>query len=326
MITITLAVEINILNKSLEASLGQALHYAVQIGQKLNEAKDSLPHGEFGAWLDENCTVKERQAQNYMRLARENPNFLNTQSSAYLGIDAAMALLSAPDAVQEEVTQRLEMGESITHREIQELKRANAELEAAKAAAEKASEWSASERENWRQQYLDERNSKRDLQTELINVKASKKETIYIDDSSKALAQLKEETTGKIEKLKAELADTRETMAAKVNESVAERLANHADELDRLQGQEAALRGKIELLQKQENDLHNSVGKKHDQLEAIKEYRARLESLVFSANILFDSEPDQDDKTAWLKLFSDTRGMCSTFENILNESAGEVAL
>jgi len=81
-------------------------------------------------------------------------------------------------------------------------------------------------------------------------------------------------------------------------------LANHADEVERLQGQETSLRGKIELLQKQENDLHNSVGKKYDQLEALKEYRARLENLAFSANILFDSEPDQDDKAAWLKLFS----------------------
>jgi hypothetical protein len=72
-----------------------------------------LPHGEFGKWLEEHCAVKERQAQSYMKLAKEKPDFLNTQSTAVLGIDAAIALLSAPEEVKAEVQEKLALGESV---------------------------------------------------------------------------------------------------------------------------------------------------------------------------------------------------------------------
>jgi hypothetical protein len=53
-ITTKLAIEINTLNSAIESTLGQALHYAAQIGIKLNEVKAALPHGEFGRWLEGN--------------------------------------------------------------------------------------------------------------------------------------------------------------------------------------------------------------------------------------------------------------------------------
>lgn len=46
-----------------------ALEHANECGKLLIEAKAQLKHGQWLPWLRENCRVKERQAQYYMRLA-----------------------------------------------------------------------------------------------------------------------------------------------------------------------------------------------------------------------------------------------------------------
>src|ERR1051326_5504531 len=47
-----------------------ALGHARVCGQLLLVVKGRLDHGEFLPWIKGNCEVSERQAQNYMRLAR----------------------------------------------------------------------------------------------------------------------------------------------------------------------------------------------------------------------------------------------------------------
>ena len=47
-----------------------ALDYARQAGELLMQAKQSLPHGAFGAWVQQNCDVSLRQAQRYMGAAQ----------------------------------------------------------------------------------------------------------------------------------------------------------------------------------------------------------------------------------------------------------------
>lgn len=66
---------------------------AVLIGQKLNQVKAQLPHGEFGNWLKENCRVSQNHANKYMKLAKENPEYLNYSRVSNLSIKAAYALL-----------------------------------------------------------------------------------------------------------------------------------------------------------------------------------------------------------------------------------------
>ncbi len=171
-----------------------------------------------------------------MKIAVDMPELLNSNfhSSGNLDISTAYALLSAPDEVKQEVQAKLDNGESVTQKEIQELKRKQKELDEAvkeeqqkRIAAEKfaqdaskKSEFAIREQENWRQQFFDERNGKRDLETELRKVKESKKETIYIDDSTKALEQYKEETEQKLFKLKQELKETQDRVDTKISELV----------------------------------------------------------------------------------------------------------
>ena len=74
----------------LKKQAGKAL---LGIGQRLIEAKETLPHGEWLPWLTERVEFSERTAQYYMQLARE---WTNPQSIADLGATKAFKLLALP--------------------------------------------------------------------------------------------------------------------------------------------------------------------------------------------------------------------------------------
>ena len=121
-----LAAEINLLHEAAEQHASQAVVYAARCGEKLCQAKEALGHGQWLPWLEASCRVKERQARKYMKLAREMPELLdpNRHSSAdLLGINHAIALLTADEEVKTEIQSRLDAGESVTVREIEQLKR-----------------------------------------------------------------------------------------------------------------------------------------------------------------------------------------------------------
>jgi hypothetical protein len=123
-----LAIEINALDEQANYHAGQAVIYAARCGEKLLLAKAQCRHGEFESWLDEKCKkVKIRQAQKYMKLAKDMPSLvdsLKTHSSAFLlGINQAIALLTAPEEVKEAAQERLDAGKPMTVKEIQALKR-----------------------------------------------------------------------------------------------------------------------------------------------------------------------------------------------------------
>jgi hypothetical protein len=92
---VTLADDINREHQAAETAARSAIAHALQAGLLLIEAKRRLPHGEFLPWLKENCVVSERQAQNYMRAAR-NWQALEAKSApgADLTLKGALRLLS----------------------------------------------------------------------------------------------------------------------------------------------------------------------------------------------------------------------------------------
>lgn len=65
----------------------------LQIGRCLIEAKELLPHGEWLPWLNERVEYTERQAQRFMRLAKE---YSNPTALSDLGATKALALLALP--------------------------------------------------------------------------------------------------------------------------------------------------------------------------------------------------------------------------------------
>lgn len=67
----------------------------IEIGRRLNEAKEQLSHGEWLPWLSEKIDFSERSAQNFMRLARE---YEKSAEIADLGASKALALLALPES------------------------------------------------------------------------------------------------------------------------------------------------------------------------------------------------------------------------------------
>lgn len=97
-----LASEINELDKQLNEAVLETLLIAVEMGEKLIQAKESLLHGEFQSWIESYCTVKYRQAAKYMRLAKHWTELSKVHSNALLelGIDEALSLLAKPKRIE----------------------------------------------------------------------------------------------------------------------------------------------------------------------------------------------------------------------------------
>lgn len=65
-----IASAINAAHAGVEAAKREGARYAVECGRLLSQAKDTVPHGGWDAWLRLNTTVSPRTAQLYMRIAR----------------------------------------------------------------------------------------------------------------------------------------------------------------------------------------------------------------------------------------------------------------
>ena len=118
----------------------QAGNAIIEIGKRLHEAKLTLPHGAWGAWLQNEVEFSERTAQNFMRIAKE---YRNPQLIADMGNSAtkALLLLSLPaDEREEFVGEAHEIdGEEKTVADMttKEMERLLKELEAERAEKEK---------------------------------------------------------------------------------------------------------------------------------------------------------------------------------------------
>ena len=112
----------------LKKQAGKAL---LGIGQRLIEAKETLPHGEWLPWLTEQVEFSERTAQYYMQLARE---WTNPQSIAGSGATKAFKLLALPPAEREAFIQE----HNVVDMSARELAQAIKERDEARMAAERA--------------------------------------------------------------------------------------------------------------------------------------------------------------------------------------------
>ena len=96
----SLAVEIDREHEAVKAAFQTGIEHAIKAGELLIEAKKEIPHGNWEAWVQINCSVKKRMAQNYMKLAREVPKLdaAKAQALAHLGVEATLNALAIPSA------------------------------------------------------------------------------------------------------------------------------------------------------------------------------------------------------------------------------------
>lgn len=94
-----LAERINAEHAACMASARDAVARAIEVGRLLAEAKDQVRHGEWAAWVAENCSFGIRQAQKYMR-AHDNrvalEDQMRTPGSHLTSLNDAIALVSEP--------------------------------------------------------------------------------------------------------------------------------------------------------------------------------------------------------------------------------------
>jgi hypothetical protein len=92
-----------------------AVGHAIAAGEKLIEAKRLVPHGGWLSWLEANCPLGEREAQNYMRLAR-NPQRVADLSSVRQAVALLAGWKTKPELDADEPT--AESVEAIVEREL----------------------------------------------------------------------------------------------------------------------------------------------------------------------------------------------------------------
>jgi len=134
-----LPAEIETLTAEIQVYKQQAGACIVEIGRRLIQAKELLPHGQWASWLSEKVEFSERAAQNFMRVARE---YSNPQPVADLGLSKALLLLQLPEGEREEfIEQPHEVdGEEKTVQEMskRELEKVMKERDEARKLAESA--------------------------------------------------------------------------------------------------------------------------------------------------------------------------------------------
>lgn len=134
----TIAAEIRALTASM-------LSNVLEIGRRMCEVKEMLPHGSFGDWIRDNTGYSPSTANNFMRLFREYGaeqgslfgTDVNCQTFGNLSYSKALALLNVPAEDREEFVKDHDV-EAMSTRElqqaIQERDKARAEAEGAALA------------------------------------------------------------------------------------------------------------------------------------------------------------------------------------------------
>lgn len=119
-----------------------ALEGAVEIGARLQEAKEKVGHGNFEQWCHENLNYSKRTAENFMKVSREYGGstglISKTQALADFSITKALSLLKVPEEEREAFLEEHDI-EGMTTREMEEaIRAANEERDAANAEAKSA--------------------------------------------------------------------------------------------------------------------------------------------------------------------------------------------
>ena len=99
------------------------LEGVIQIGRRLEEAKEQIGHGSFSDWCKECLGYSQRQAQKYMEISTkysdENSPFSNANISSHLSISKAYSLLALPEEEVESFTEEHDI-ESLTVKQLEE--------------------------------------------------------------------------------------------------------------------------------------------------------------------------------------------------------------
>lgn len=223
-----IAAEINSIK---EQTRKVVLYNSIEIGRKLVEAKELVPHGEWGNWLEEAVDYSKSTANNLMKIFEEYgsdqitllDDNLKSQAFGNLNYSQAVLLLGLPSDDREKFVEENKVDEMSTRelkKAIADLKKANKEkdnaLKERDEAIEKLSALEESNRilEETFNEGAEERNSLeekvKELEKEIEEVKSSKPvETVNVDW---------EEITAEVQEKMDQLIEEKEAAEMKIKE------------------------------------------------------------------------------------------------------------
>ena len=132
-----IAAEINTIKRT---TAKYVLEQSIEIGRLLCEAKEAVPHGEWGHWLEENCAYSTSNANNLMRIYTEYGEndeqlsfFAENKLELYgdLNRSQAIALLALPPAERAEFVKENDVPAMSVSELEAKIREAKAETEAA---------------------------------------------------------------------------------------------------------------------------------------------------------------------------------------------------
>lgn len=114
------------------------LQGVVEIGNRLQEVRNIIPHGQWEDWCRDNLDYSLSKAKQYIRLAKEYGNenspyfreISNRQLMPKLGISNALALLQVPEDEIKDFVEAVDIAEISTKELEEEINRLKAEKEA----------------------------------------------------------------------------------------------------------------------------------------------------------------------------------------------------
>lgn len=273
-----------------------ALMYAIEVGRRLKEAKDLLPHGEWGKWLKEGVNFSQSSANNFMRIfdeyGAEQMSFFGTQPNSQtlgnLPYTKALKLLAIPEEERETFVNEHHV-EDVSTRELDRLiKERDEALKAAKNAeqlqqeAQRAQE--EAEKSRQEAEKLEEETRELAARAEELAEKLEKAKEAEKKQKAK-LKELKENPTIELsvmEKIKAEAQavaadDAAKKIQAKIDEAN-ERIEKAV--LEKKQARQAAelAEAQIATLQKQLQMQNPDMMAFKTMFEQVQEIMAKLKS------------------------------------------------
>lgn len=223
-----IAAEINSIKEQTRKVL---LYNSIEIGRKLVEAKELVPHGEWGNWLEEAVDYSKSTANNLMKIFEEYgsdqitllDDNLKNQAFGSLNYSQAVLLLGLPSEDREKFVEENKVDEMSTRelkKAIADLKKANKEKDNALKERDEAIERLNALEESNRileetfNEGAVERNSLEEkvkkLEREIEEVKTSKPvETVNVDW---------EEITAEVQEKMDKLMEEKETAERKIKE------------------------------------------------------------------------------------------------------------
>ena len=92
-----LATKIKAHHAAVKDAARNVVEKAIAAGTLLKEAKDKVGHGKFLPWLEKNCELSERTAENYMKIANNQHKLDALKSATNANLTLARALRAIKD-------------------------------------------------------------------------------------------------------------------------------------------------------------------------------------------------------------------------------------